>query len=68
MTAMMTTLTLGMMGTIQIHWIVNSSLRHNDNDGDDSNDDNVRGGDDEYKSTGLSAEVRVVPLRTFDSG
>ena len=27
-----------------------------------------KGGDDEYKSTGLSVEVRVVPLRTFDSG
>ena len=54
-------------------------MRHNDsaNDSDDDNDDdnandsdddNVKGGDDEYKSTGLSVEVRVVPLRTFDSG
>ena len=42
-------------------------MRHNDND-NDSDDDNANGGDDEYKSTGLSVEVRVVPLRTFDSG
>ena len=50
--------------------MINSSLRHNDNDndGDDSDDDNANVGDDEYKSTGLSVEVRVVPLRTFDSG
>ena len=47
--------------------MINSSLRHNDND-NDSDDDNANGGDDEYKSTGLSVEVRVVPLRTFDSG
>ena len=47
--------------------MINSSLRHNDND-NDGNDDNAKGGDDEYKSTGLSVEVRVVPLRTFDSG
>ena len=47
--------------------MINSSLRHNDND-NDSDDDNAKGGDDEYKSTGLSVEVRVVPLRTFDSG
>ena len=47
--------------------MINSSLRHNDND-NDSDDDNAKVGDDEYKSTGLSAEVRVVPLRTFDSG
>ena len=47
--------------------MINSSLRHNDND-NDSDDDNANVGDDEYKSTGLSVEVRVVPLRTFDSG
>ena len=47
--------------------MINSSLRHNDND-NDSDDDNANGVDDEYKSTGLSVEVRVVPLRTFDSG
>ena len=47
-------------------WVI-ISLRHNDND-NDSDDDNANGGDDEYKSTGLSVEVRVVPLRTFDSG
>ena len=50
-------------------WVI-ISLRHNDNDndGDDNDDDNANVGDDEYKSTGLSVEVRVVPLRTFDSG
>ena len=53
MTAMMTRLTLGMMGTIQIHWIVNSSLRHNDNDGDDSDDDNAKVGDDGYNTNPL---------------
>ena len=47
--------------------MINSSLRHHDND-NDSDDDNANVGDDEYKSTGLSVEVRVVPLRTFDSG
>ena len=47
--------------------MINSSLRHNDND-NDSDDDNANGVDAEYKSTGLSVEVRVVPLRTFDSG
>ena len=47
--------------------MINSSLRHNDND-NDSDDDNANVGDDEYKSTGLPVEVRVVPLRTFDSG